>query len=86
MNITFSGKYAKNSSPLGITFEAHVDGRQVHCHVSTEALQDIDSANRLDQPEQQFERHRSRFEELAASKIRSSLPSSISISSADVRS
>jgi hypothetical protein len=85
MNITFSGKFAKNPETFGITFEAYVDGQQVHCHVSAEELQDIDPDNRLDQPEQQFERHRGTFQDLAERKIRSSIPSSVSISSIDVR-
>ncbi len=86
MNIKFSEDFARDPQTFGITFGANVDGRQVRCHVSTEALQDIDPANRLDQPEQQFRRHRERFQELAASKIRASVTSSVSILSDDVRS
>lgn len=70
MNISFSGKTAPDHDTFGISFEAIVDGSQVRCRVTTEALQDIDPSNAVGEPASQFALNRSSFEQIADKLIR----------------
>ena len=68
MKIEFSG----NSAQLleAVSFQASVDGANVSCRVSIEALQDIDPQNRMDNPLSQFSSNRSLIEHVAEKLIR----------------
>jgi hypothetical protein len=85
MNISFSGKYAVNPQTFGLNFEATVNGQNVVCSVSTEALQDIDPSNAQNTAEQQFLANQSSFEAIAEEKIIAGATSPIVITSSDVR-
>jgi len=84
MNISFSGKYAVNPQTFGINFEATVDGKNVVCSVSTEALQDIDPSNAQNTAEQQFLANQSSFEAIAEQKIRAGATNTVAITSSDI--
>ena len=85
MNITFSGKYTVNHQTFGINFEAIVDGLQVVCLVSTDALQDIDPSSAHNTVVQQFLANQSSFEAIAKMKIRAGSTRPVVITSSDVR-
>jgi len=85
MEITFSGRYTVNSDTFGINFEANVDGTNVVCSISTEALDDVDTINAQSAPEHQFLANRVRFEAIAEQKIRAGI-SPVAINSSDVHS
>jgi len=70
MNISFSGKSSTDPETFGISFEAIVDGVQVRCRVSTEALQDIDSSSATSDAASQFTSNSSSFERIAEKLIR----------------
>lgn len=69
MNIDFSGKWATDHNTFGVIFEATVDGTPVSCHVSTDALQDIDPSNALSSPQDQFQSNQFSFQEIAEALI-----------------
>lgn len=69
MNITFSGKYAVNDDTFGINFDATVDGQQVVCSVSTEALDDVNPNDRHNGMEQKFIENQIRLQDIAREKI-----------------
>lgn len=69
MNISFTGKPATDPETFGITFEAIVDGVQVRCRVSTEALQDIDPLSATSDAASQFASNHSSFERIAEKLI-----------------
>lgn len=68
MNIEFTGAYAPNED-FGISFQAKVDGENLPCVISSEALDDIDPDNRFDDAEQKFLNNQSQFESIAQEKI-----------------
>ncbi|MNZ10450.1 hypothetical protein D3C78_272950 [compost metagenome] len=68
MTIIFSGAYGINVN-FGITFQAIVDGKSVSCHITQEALQDINPENRFNSATQQFESHKFKFQDVARRKI-----------------
>ncbi|HIF5585129.1 DUF1488 family protein [Vibrio alginolyticus] len=68
MNIEFTGAYGPNDS-FGISFQAKVDGEQVVCVVSTEALQDINPNARMDPIAKQYLDNKYQFEAIATEKI-----------------
>lgn len=70
MNVSFSGKSATDPETFGVSFEAIVDGVQVRCRVSTEALQDIDPSSATADAASQFTSNRSSFERIAENLIR----------------
>ncbi len=69
MNISFTGKSYTDPEIFGITFEAIVDGVQVCCRISTEALQDIDPPSATSDAASQFASNRSSFEQIAEKLI-----------------
>lgn len=69
MNITFTGNYTQNTSNFGINFEAEVDGEQVICWVSKEALQDVNPSDRMNKAENQFSNNQTQFENIARNKL-----------------
>jgi Protein of unknown function (DUF1488) len=87
MNIEFSGKSAQNPETFGISFEALVDGAKVICQVSTEALQDIDPSNAMNEPTVQFSANQYLFQEIAEALILEGKVQNgqLFISSSDVR-
>lgn len=68
MNIEFAGVYAPNED-FGIGFQAKVNGENVSCVISSEALDDIDPDNRFDEATQKFLNNQSQFESIAQEKI-----------------
>ena len=86
MNIEFPDRHAIDPESFGMNFPALVDGVQITCTVSTEALQDINPSNRMDSSESQFSANRLTFQEIAEGKIRNGDISNnrVIISSADV--
>ena len=69
MSIYFSRKSALNHETFGITFEAIVDGNRVLCQINTEALQDIDPSNVMNEPMEQFKANEYLFREIAEALI-----------------
>ena len=69
MKIEFPNREAINSVPVGMNFPAIVNGSQITCIVTEEALQDIVTENRTDSVEKQFNDNRSTFENIARDKI-----------------
>ena len=69
MKIEFTG----NSAQLldAVSFQASVDGANVSCRVTIEALQDIDPPNRMDDPLSQFASNKSSIQHVAEKLIRS---------------
>lgn len=68
MDIEFTGAYAPNEN-FGISFQAKVNGGNVPCVISIEALDDIDPSNRFDDASEKFLNNRSQFESIARTKI-----------------
>ena len=66
--IEFTGAYATNSD-FGINFQAKVNGENIPCIVSQEALQDINPAARHDEAEQQYLDNKYQLEAIAREKI-----------------
>lgn len=87
MDIQFSGKCAIDHETFGVSFEAFVDGAQVRCRVDTDALQDINPSNAMDDPMSQFISNRFTFEEIARELILSGRLQNgqVFITGADVR-
>ena len=87
MNIEFSGNWAVNHVTFGINFDATVDGVKVVCIVETEALQDIDPSNTMNEPTEQFKANQYLFEEIAEALILEGKVKNgqLFISSSDVR-
>lgn len=87
MDISFSGKWAQDPDAFGVVFESTVDGSQVRCRVSTEALQDIDPTNATSDPQSQFSANQSLFQGIAESLIRAGRVKNgqLSINREDVR-
>ena len=69
MEIEFTDTYTINSETGGMNFQAIVDGQNVVCKVSQEALQDINPKNRNDDIRTQFLSNQSRLEKIAESKL-----------------
>lgn len=69
MNIEFPGP-AVPAEDGGISFRAKVDGETVACKFSWEALQDVEPANRLEEPMEQFEANQTLLLGIAEEKIR----------------
>jgi hypothetical protein len=70
MKIEFTDIYERCSESTGIRFYAIVDGRNIPCKVTLEALQDMNPKNRNDTIEEQFLLNQARLEEIAENKIR----------------
>ncbi len=68
MDIQFTGVCTQTEDG-GISFQAKVDGKNVPCRVTAEALEDINPAGRFDTAEQQFQNNRSQIENIASQKI-----------------
>ena len=83
MKIEFPNREAINSETGGMNFPAIVDGSEIICKVTQEALQDIVPENRTDSVEKQFSENRSTFEDIARSKIEDG-NSDIFITSSDI--
>ena len=62
--------YERCSELTGICFYAIVEGKDIPCKVTLEALQDINPENRNDTIEEQFLLNRAKLEEIAENKIR----------------
>ena len=69
MKIEFPKKETMNSDSGGVNFPAIVDGSQIICLISREALQDIAPENSTDTVNKQFRENRTAFENIARSKI-----------------
>jgi Protein of unknown function (DUF1488) len=69
MNIQFIPTYAIETTN-GISFPAELDGMRIACHISGEALQDMNPSRAADSPEDQFRANRYLFEEIAERLIR----------------
>ena len=69
MKIEFPNRESINSETGGVNFPAIVDGSQITCRVTQEALQNIIPKNRTDLVEKQFKDNRSTFENIARNKI-----------------
>jgi len=69
MNVAFSGKCAIDGL-AGVSFQATVDGVNIVCRVNTNALQDIDPPNRMNESLSQFESNQSAFQNIAERLIR----------------
>ena len=69
MDISFSGKCGLNRNS-GINFESHVDGKNVTCIVTREALQGIDLSHKSNSPEEQFQASKHALETIAVRFIR----------------
>lgn len=84
MKITFPNRYAIDSNRGGINFSASVNDQDIICHISSEALQDINSTYCADPIEKLFEDNKMTIQSIAEQKIRNG-DSNIFISSNDVR-
>lgn len=69
MNIQFVGPALK-AEDEGVIFLAQVDGKDVHCHFTYEAIEDIESDSLQADPIQQFEAHKLKLLSIAENKIR----------------
>ena len=69
MEIKFTDTYTVNSETGGIDFQAIVDGQNIVCKVSQEALQDIYPENRNDDIRTQFVSNQSKLEKIAEIKL-----------------
>lgn len=68
MEILFTGLYG-SYGVLGVSFQAKVNGNNVACIISIEALDDIDPQNGLETPVDKYLSSRTRFEDIARQKI-----------------
>ncbi|MBU3600659.1 DUF1488 family protein [Polynucleobacter sp. 30F-ANTBAC] len=68
MNIQFIGPALKAEDD-GVIYLAHVDGKEVQCHFTYEAIEDIESDNLQSDPIQQFEAHKLKLLSIAEAKI-----------------
>ena len=68
MNIQFIGPALKAEDD-GVIYLAHVDGKEVQCHFTYEAIEDIESDNLQSDPIQQFEDHKLKLLSIAEAKI-----------------
>jgi hypothetical protein len=83
MKIEFPDGYTKNQKTGGINFPVSVDGKNIVCQVSNEALEDINPPKKFDSIETRFKENKSDIQLIAEQKIRNG-ESNIFISSDDV--
>lgn len=85
LHITFPGKFALRSDLSGVNFLATVDGQPVTCHITTEALQDIEPQNARARALEQFARNQFRIECIAERLVREQFPTQpVLVTSSDV--
>lgn len=86
-DIQFSGQWAIDPDTFGVIFAATVNGEQVRCRVTTDALQDIDPENRMASPEDQFLQNQHELKTIAEGLIRDGRVNNgiLTITSEDVR-
>jgi hypothetical protein len=84
MKIEFPDRHAINPESGGIKFPASVDGKEIVCQVSSEALQDINPAQRHDPIEKRFKDNKSAIQSITKQKIQNG-ESNIFVSSDDVK-
>lgn len=77
MHAVFTGKGTETLD--GCSFQVSFLGREIACHVSNEALQDIDPDDRFNPREQQFRDNQQHFLILAEKAIVASIPSVVRI-------
>jgi hypothetical protein len=68
MNIQFIGPALK-AEDGGILYLTHVDGKEINCHFTYEAIEDIESDSLQADPIQQFEAHKLKLLSIAEDKI-----------------
>jgi peroxiredoxin family protein len=69
MNIQFVGPALKAEDD-GVLYLAHVDGKEVNCHFTYEAIEDIESDSLQTDLIQQFKAHQLKLLSIAEDKIR----------------
>jgi len=69
MSITFPDGHATNAETFGINFPIDNDGERIICLVTTDALQDVNPSNAMDNTENQFNDNIGRFQSIAEEKI-----------------
>lgn len=86
MNIQFIGPALKAEDD-GVIYLAHVDGKEVQCHFTYEAIEDIESDSLQSDPIQQFEAHKLKLLSIAEAKILKGLVSNgvVSIFTNDIQ-
>lgn len=77
MHAVFTGKGTETLD--GYSFQVSFLGHEIACHVSSEALQDINPDNRFNPREQQFRSNQQYFLTLAEKAIVASIPSVVRI-------
>ena len=89
MNIQFPNEHSVDQDTFDISFPADVDGNQIRCSVTREALQDqdINPSRATDSAETQFKTNRYQLQQIAEGKIREGEVQNgkVAITSADVR-
>lgn len=88
--IIFSGKWTTETgqlSSVGAIFFATVNGKTVICHVTDNALKDIDPANRMASSKEQFQQNQYELQNIAERLIRAGRINNgiLTITSQDVR-
>lgn len=68
MNIQFIGPALK-AEDGGVLYLAHVDGKEINCHFTYEAIEDVESDSLQTDPIQQFEAHQLKLLSIAEDKI-----------------
>jgi peroxiredoxin family protein len=68
MNIQFIGPALK-ADDGGILYLTHVNGKEINCHFTYEAIEDIESDSLQADPVQQFEAHKLKLLSIAEDKI-----------------
>ena len=69
MNISFPDRHAIDTDTFNFVFPAIVDGEQIRCMVTREALQDINPSCAADSSESQFETNKFHLQTIAKEKI-----------------
>ena len=85
MRIQFIGP-AQKADDDGVLYLAHVDGKEVNCHFTYEAIEDIESDSLQKDALEQFEAHKLKLLSIAEAKILRGLGGSgvVSIYTSDV--
>lgn len=85
MKIEFIGP-AQKAEDEGVLYLAHVDGKEVMCHFTYEAIEDIEEDSLQEDPMAQFEAHKFKLLSIAERKLLKGLGASglVSIYTSDI--